>query len=60
VGRNRFAVKTKEFFMTEGSRTIIYPVKDLAQAKKLSSKLLGVEPYAEESTMLALNLGIRI
>src|SRR5579859_3824826 len=32
--------------MTSGIRTIIYPVKDLAQAKALFGTLLGVAPYA--------------
>ena len=35
--------------MTHGAKTIIYPVKDLARAKTLFSKLLGVEPYADEA-----------
>jgi predicted enzyme related to lactoylglutathione lyase len=35
--------------MNEGIRTIIYPVKDIAQAKKLYSKLLGVEPIMDEA-----------
>ena len=35
--------------MTSGIKTIVYPVKDLAQAKILYTKLLGVEPYADES-----------
>ena len=30
--------------MTSGIRTVIYPVKDLAQAKTLYGKLLGVAP----------------
>ncbi|ANH90239.1 MULTISPECIES: VOC family protein [unclassified Streptomyces] len=34
--------------MTEGLRTIIYPVKDLERAKPLFRALLGVEPYADE------------
>ncbi|MEU6192605.1 VOC family protein [Streptomyces sp. NPDC047061] len=34
--------------MSEGVQTIIYPVKDAAQAKALFSALLGVEPYADE------------
>jgi predicted enzyme related to lactoylglutathione lyase len=34
--------------MTSGMRTVIYPVKDLARAKTLYSKLLGVAPYADE------------
>jgi hypothetical protein len=34
----------KELFMTEGTGTIIYPVKDIAQAERLYSELLGVKP----------------
>ncbi len=33
--------------MNQGVRTIIYPVKDIARAKTLFRKLLGVEPYAD-------------
>ncbi|BBC29963.1 uncharacterized protein SGFS_012570 [Streptomyces graminofaciens] len=33
--------------MTAGVKTVIYPVKDLAQAKALFSALLGAEPYAD-------------
>lgn len=33
--------------MTAGLKTIIYPVKDLSQAKALFSALLEVEPYAD-------------
>ena len=33
--------------MTSGMRTIIYPVKDLAQAKALYGRLLGVAPYTD-------------
>ncbi len=33
--------------MTSGIRTVIYPVKDLAQAKELFGKLLGGEPYTD-------------
>ncbi len=33
--------------MNQGVKTIIYPVKDVAQAKKLFSALLGKEPYAD-------------
>jgi predicted enzyme related to lactoylglutathione lyase len=35
--------------MTSGFRTVIYPVKDLAHAKAVYGKLLGVEPYADEA-----------
>jgi hypothetical protein len=39
-----------EFFMTEGVKTIIYPVKDLAKAKTLYSKhrrdpILDIKSY---------------
>jgi predicted enzyme related to lactoylglutathione lyase len=35
--------------MTAGLKTIVYPVKDLAQAKALFSALLEVEPYADSA-----------
>ncbi|WP_282699766.1 VOC family protein [Streptomyces sp. CC219B] len=34
--------------MTDGLKTIIYPVKDLDRAKALFTALLGTEPYADE------------
>lgn len=34
--------------MTEGLKTIIYPVSDLASAKALYSSLLGVQPAMDE------------
>ena len=34
--------------MTEGVKTIMYPVEDLAKAKALYGELLGVEPYVDE------------
>jgi len=34
--------------MTSGMRTVIYPVKDQAQAKTLYGRLLGVEPDMDE------------
>src|SRR4029453_13283219 len=34
--------------MTSGIRTVIYPVKDLAQAKALYTKLAGVAPIADQ------------
>ncbi len=43
--------------MTEGIKTIIYPVKDIAQAKKLYSELLGVKPYMDEAYYVAFNVG---
>jgi predicted enzyme related to lactoylglutathione lyase len=35
--------------MSSGIRTVIFPVRDLAQAKALYGTLLGVEPYADEA-----------
>ena len=34
--------------MTNGIKTIIFPVRDLAAAKKTYGEVLGVEPYADE------------
>ena len=34
--------------MTDGAKTIIYPVHDLAKAKALYSELLGAEPFMGE------------
>lgn len=35
--------------MNAGMNTIIYPVKDIAQAKTLYTRLLGVEPVMDEA-----------
>ncbi len=35
--------------MNQGIKQFNYPVKDLAQAKKLYSTLLGVEPYMDKA-----------
>jgi predicted enzyme related to lactoylglutathione lyase len=43
--------------MTSGLRTVIYPVKDLAQAKTLYSKLMGVPPYADEAYYVGFRVG---
>ena len=43
--------------MTEGIRTIIYPVKDIGQATKFYGKLLGVEPYVSEPYYVAFTVG---
>lgn len=34
--------------MTKGIKTVLYPVKDIAQATTVFSKLLGVESYANQ------------
>src|SRR5258706_10137614 len=43
--------------MNQGIKTVIYPVKDLPQAKKLYSKLLGFEPYADEAYYVGYKIG---
>jgi predicted enzyme related to lactoylglutathione lyase len=35
--------------MSEGVKTVIYPVKDLAAAKQIFGLLAGVEPYSDEA-----------
>ena len=42
--------------MTEGIKTLIYPVKDLAKAKTLYRELLGVEPYMDEAYYVGFNV----
>jgi predicted enzyme related to lactoylglutathione lyase len=42
--------------MTEGVKTIIYPVTDLAKAKTLYGKLVGVEPYMDEVYYVGFNV----
>jgi predicted enzyme related to lactoylglutathione lyase len=43
--------------MNQGINTVIYPVKDLVKAKALFSKLLGVEPYADEAYYVGFKVG---
>ena len=43
--------------MFQGIRVLINPVKDIAQAKSLYSKLLGVEPYADEAYYVGFRVG---
>ena len=43
--------------MNDGIKTIIYPVKDIAQAKTLYSKLLGIEPYVDEPYYVGFKVG---
>lgn len=42
--------------MTSGIKTVIYPVKDIAQAKTLFSKLLGAEPVMDEAYYVQFNV----
>jgi predicted enzyme related to lactoylglutathione lyase len=43
--------------MTSGMKTITYPVKDLAAAKRLYGGLFGAEPYMDEPYYAAFNAG---
>jgi predicted enzyme related to lactoylglutathione lyase len=43
--------------VNNGLRTIIYPVKDIGQAKQVFGALLGVEPYVDESYYAGFRLG---
>ncbi len=43
--------------MSEGMQTIIYPVKDIAQAKQLYSALLGVAPINDEPYYVGFRVG---
>jgi predicted enzyme related to lactoylglutathione lyase len=43
--------------MNKGIGTIIYPSKDLARAKKQFTKLLGVEPYGDNSYYVGYKVG---
>ncbi len=45
------------WLMNQGIKTIIYPVKDVAQAKALFSKLLGAEPYADAPYYVGFRVG---
>ena len=47
----------KGALMNYGVKTIIYPVKDLAKAKALYTKLLGVQPYAEQPYYVGFRVG---
>jgi hypothetical protein len=49
-------LKDKPLFVTEGLKTIVYPVKDLAKAKTLYSKLLGVKPDMDEAYYVGFTL----
>ena len=43
--------------MNQGIRTIIYPAKDIAKSKSLFSKLLGVQPYADQPYYVGFRVG---
>jgi len=43
--------------MSQGTKLVVYPVKDIEQAKALYSKLLGVEPYVVSSYYTGFRVG---
>src|SRR5258705_11170654 len=43
--------------MNQGIKTVIYPVKDIAQAKALYSKLLGKEPEMDQPYYVGYKVG---
>ena len=43
--------------MNKGVKTIIYPVKDINQSKAVFSKILGVEPYADQPYYVGFKIG---
>jgi predicted enzyme related to lactoylglutathione lyase len=43
--------------MNQGFQIFIYPVKDIARAKTLYSKLLGTEPYVDEPYYVGFRVG---
>lgn len=43
--------------MNQGIQTVIYPVKDISQAKAQFRALLGVEPYVDEPYYVGFKVG---
>lgn len=43
--------------MQQGIRLIVYPVRDIARAKTLYGKLLGVAPYTDEAYYVGFKVG---
>jgi predicted enzyme related to lactoylglutathione lyase len=43
--------------MSQGIRLFVFPVKDAARAKKLYSRLLGTEPYADAAYYVGFRVG---
>jgi predicted enzyme related to lactoylglutathione lyase len=43
--------------MNEGFTTILYPFRDIARAKKLYTKLLGVQPINDEPYYVGYRIG---
>src|SRR5919197_1483692 len=47
----------EEAAMTSGLSVVVYPVKDLDQAKQLYAKLLGVAPYVDQPYYVGFRVG---
>lgn len=43
--------------MNKGIKTVLYPVKDITQAKTLFRKLLEVEPYSDQPYYVGFKVG---
>ncbi len=43
--------------MNKGIKTVIYPVKDMTQAKTVFRKFLGVEPYSDQPYYVGFKIG---
>ena len=43
--------------MNQGIKTVIYPAKDIARAKALLSRLLGVEPFVDSPYYVGFKVG---
>ena len=43
--------------MSQGVQLIVFPVKDIARAKALYTKLLGAEPYADAPYYVGFKVG---
>lgn len=43
--------------MNKGIKTVIYPTKDITQAKAVFGKLLGVDPYADQPYYVGFKIG---
>jgi predicted enzyme related to lactoylglutathione lyase len=43
--------------MNKGIQTVLYPVKDMTEAKTAFTKFLGVEPYADSPYYIGFKVG---
>ena len=43
--------------MNQGIKLVVYPVSDLARAKAIYGKLLGVDPYTDEAFYVGFRTG---